>query len=171
PPRRERYQGRPPRPGRQGQVRRRGRRVNPGPRPRRGSPRGLAPPFPLTLSMALRFLFLAFALGALGLVPPAPAALAAGTQYWSLRTAADYSQAELDGAALGADGALTVGPSMTALELPGSPVVWSLLVEEGRVFAGTGPGGLVLEIRGSAVHADSSGEGQALSLARGPDGA
>ena len=101
---------------------------------------------------------------------PAPAP-AAPTQYWTLRAASDYTEAELDGVSLGPDGALSRGPLLTPIELPGSPVVWSVLPERDAVLLGTGPGGLVLTVRGQSVSSDSCGDGQALALARGPDGA
>ncbi len=109
--------------------------------------------------------------GAVLVAALAGVAAAAGTQYWTLRAAADYATAELDGAALGADGSLRVGPAVRAVALPGEPVTWSLLVEGERTLLATSPGGRVLTVRGDQVSADSTGEGVALSLARGPDGA
>lgn len=96
---------------------------------------------------------------------------AAGTQYWTLRAPADYAQAELNGIALGPDGALEKGPSLDSVTLPGTPVVWSMLVDGGRVLLGTGPGGRVLSVRGESVESDSTGEGMVFALAKGPDGA
>ena len=98
-------------------------------------------------------------------------AAAAATQYWTVRTAADYAQADLDGVALGPDGALRAGPEIASVALPGETVTWGMLVEGERTLLAVGPGGRVLTVRGSSIETDSTGEGVALSLARGPDGA
>ncbi|MEP7028835.1 MAG: hypothetical protein ABI960_09600 [Candidatus Eisenbacteria bacterium] len=101
----------------------------------------------------------------------APGAHAATTQYWTLRSAADHQATELEGVALGPDGALRSGPQLTPRELPGSPVVWAALAQGDRLFLATGPGGRVLTVRGSDVRADSTGDAQALALAQGEGGA
>jgi hypothetical protein len=123
--------------------------------------------------MTVRRLAPALLLAAATLAPAAlpGAALAAGTQYWTLRTAADYGQAELDGVALGPDGALAAGPRIASVPLPADAVTWAMLVEGDRTTLAVGPGGRVLTVRGSDVTTDSTGEGVALSLARAPDGA
>lgn len=108
---------------------------------------------------------------ALGLLTAPRVSRAAATQYWTLRSAADHQATELAGVALGADGSLAAGPAVEPLDLPGAPVVWAMLAEGDRAILATGPGGRVLTVRGSDVKADSSGDAQALSLARGPDGA
>ncbi len=113
---------------------------------------------------------LALALALAGPPVCVPSALAATTQYWTLRSAADYAQAELDGIALAPDGALEKGPAVTRISLPDAPVVWAMEVAGDRVSLGTGPGGRVLSLRGSNVETDSTGEGMVFSLARGPDG-
>ncbi|MGH7724780.1 MAG: hypothetical protein ACREOU_05065 [Candidatus Eiseniibacteriota bacterium] len=106
------------------------------------------------------------------LVPCAvPQAFAAATQYWTLRSAADYAQAELDGIALAPDGALEKGPSTARVSLPDAPIVWAIEVDGDRAFLGTGPGGRVLDVRGSRVESDSTGEGMVFALTKGPDGA
>src|SRR5262249_14908889 len=92
-------------------------------------------------------------------------------QYWTLRSASDHQATELDGVALAPDGALSAGPRVSSLTLAGAPIVWALRTEGGRSFLATGPGGRVLTVQGGDVHGDSTGDAQALSLARGPDGA
>ncbi len=101
----------------------------------------------------------------------APAARAATTQYWTLRTAADHQATDLEGIALGPDGTLRSGPRLAPRDLPGAPVVWAALANGDRLELATGPGGRVLTVRGDDVRADSTGDAQALSLARGEDGA
>ncbi|MEO6462676.1 MAG: hypothetical protein ABIP29_06325, partial [Candidatus Eisenbacteria bacterium] len=81
------------------------------------------------------------------------------------------AQADLDGVALAPDGALTAGPDAESVPLPGDAVVWAILPEAERTLLAVSPGGRVLSVRGSAIETDSTGEGVALSLARGPDGA
>jgi sugar lactone lactonase YvrE len=121
--------------------------------------------------MTVRRLVPALLLAGAILAPVPGTAQAAGTQYWTLRTAADHAQAELEGVALGPDGALAAGPEIESLPLPGDAVTWAMLVEPERTLLAVGPGGRVLTVRGSRVTTDSTGEGVALSLARGPDGA
>ena len=113
----------------------------------------------------------AFALWLAAGVAAPPRGEAAGTQYWTLRTAADHAQADLDGVALAPDGALLAGPEVTTVTLPGETVAWAILPDGERTRLAVGPGGRVLTVRGSSIDTDSTGEGVALSLVRGPDGA
>jgi hypothetical protein len=98
-------------------------------------------------------------------------AAATPTRYWTLRTPADYAQAELDGVSLDPDGALVPGPALAPTPLGDDAMVWALLADGDRVLAGTGADGKLLTIKGSSVESDTTGDGQVLSLARGPDGA
>ncbi len=113
---------------------------------------------------------LALLVAALPLAAPG-SARAAGSQYWTLRTAADHQATELSGIALAPDGALSAGPHVTTQPLAGAPIAWAMLAEGNRVLLATGPGGRVLTVSGGDVKGDSTGDAQALSLARGPDGA
>jgi hypothetical protein len=108
---------------------------------------------------------------ACALITWAASAHAASTQYWTLRTAADHQATTLDGVALAADGTLSAGPRLSPRELPGAPVVWAALADGDALRLATGPGGRVLTLRGDDVRADSTGDAEALSLARGEDGA
>ena len=113
----------------------------------------------------------ALGLVALGLLVAPAVTRGAATQYWTLRSAADHQATELKGVALGADGSLAAGPAIEPLDLPGAPVAWAMLAEGDRTMLATGPGGRVLTVRGGDVKGDSTGDAQALSLTRGPDGA
>jgi hypothetical protein len=101
----------------------------------------------------------------------AAGAEAASTQYWTLRSATDHQATTLDGVALGADGTLSAGPRLSPRELPGAPVVWAALSDGEALKLATGPGGRLLTVRGDDIKADSTGDAEALSLARGEDGA
>ena len=97
------------------------------------------------------------ALLALACVLPAASARAATTQYWTVRSAADHQATDLQGIALGPDGALRAGPQLAPRDLPGAPVVWAALSANDRLYLATGPGGRVLTLRGDAIQADSDG--------------
>ncbi len=105
------------------------------------------------------------------IVAVAPTAHATGTQYWSLRSAADFAQAELKGVAVGPDGQSSPGPRVATTALPPETVVWGMLAEGDATILATTPGGRILTVRGNDVRGDSTGDGAALCIARGPDGA
>jgi hypothetical protein len=101
----------------------------------------------------------------------AATAHAASTQYWTLRSAVDHQATTLDGVALGADGTLSAVPRLSPRDLPGAPVVWAALPDGDALRLATGPGGRLLTLKGDDVKADSTGDAEALSLAKGEDGA
>lgn len=107
------------------------------------------------------------------LLAAAPAARASVTQFWTARTAADYRQARLAGAAVSPDGTLRLGVEVSPVDLPGADVAWAVLGEEGGALVGSGHAGVVFRVAsgGRVASADSTGAGQVLCLARGPDGA
>ncbi len=133
----------------------------------------IAVPHPVTAPRAARTVVGGgiLALAALAAMIVAPRAQAAGTSYWTLRTAADFAQAELAGVAVGPDGLLSPGPRIDATELPAETVVWGMLAEDDVTILATTPGGRILTVRGSDVRGDSTGDGAALCVTRGPDGA
>jgi hypothetical protein len=108
---------------------------------------------------------------ACALITWAASAHAASTQYWTLRSATDHQATTLDGVALAADGTLSAGPRLSPRELPGAPVVWAALADGDALRLATGPGGRLLTLKGDDVRADSTGDAEALSLAKGEDGA
>jgi hypothetical protein len=97
---------------------------------------------------------------------------AAPSHFWICNRPADYVEAELDGVTLKPDGTLSTGYQSRAFELPGADVAWSIIEDGDGALVGTGHSGLLYRIRGNTVSAlDSTGSGQILCLARGPDGA
>jgi hypothetical protein len=126
----------------------------------------------MTLSPAVRALAASAAVfaAAASVTSIASNASATPTRYWTLRTAADYAQAELDGVSLDPDGALVAGPSLSPVALGDDAIVWALAQDGDRILAGTGAGGRILTVRGSSVSADTTGEGQVLAIARAADG-
>lgn len=111
---------------------------------------------------------LAVAAGALAAL--APAATASPTQFFHLRRAADYRDAELIGASVSSNGALRAGVSVEPIELPDATVSWALVDFGAGALAGSGPEGVVFRVDGGAARAESTGTGQVLALARGADG-
>ena len=111
------------------------------------------------------------ALAVLAAATASPAA-ASVTQFWTVNRAADYREAELTGTAVSASGLLHVGARAEGTDVPGPGVAWALAPDGTEVLVGTGPEGVLYRLRGDrSVVADSSGSGQILALARGPDGA
>lgn len=113
----------------------------------------------------------ALAAGSAVLQAAAPAS-ASSTDFWISRSAEDYREASWYGVVVGADGTVRRGLAARAVAVPEADVAWAVWADGDSALVGTGHGGQVYEWVGErAVPLDSTGVGQILCFARGPDGA
>ncbi len=113
---------------------------------------------------------LALAAIALG-VAPAPAV---DTANWEVSGPIDLMQTETERISVTARGVARLAPRLDLALEPGESYIWSLAAaRDGKVYGGTGDGGLVVEVprsgKGTTLH--DSIELEILSVAVGPDGA
>jgi hypothetical protein len=117
----------------------------------------------------------------------ATAALAVQTRTWSQGSMADYEKATLKNLSLRSDGRLTLGPEVTEVLDPGTPVLWTIARDsKGTIYAaGGGQGGssvrihrvapsgqtsVLAEVEGLEIHALAVDRQDRVYAATSPDG-
>ncbi|MBN1461137.1 MAG: hypothetical protein JXA57_16540, partial [Armatimonadetes bacterium] len=101
-----------------------------------------------------------------------PKALTREAERWTHSAGADYAQAKLNGLILSADGSLSLGAVRTDLGVIAADVVWSLAVQDGAVYVGTGSEGKIFRVSGDGEVSEffSTGEVGVHALAFSPEG-
>jgi sugar lactone lactonase YvrE len=111
----------------------------------------------------------------------ASAAFAAQPQFWRLEGARDFLDGDTEGLSVDSEGRMRLAPATRAVHDPEAPFVWSLAVDGGRVYAGTGNDGKVFLVEGGKgslffdapeleVHAVLAGPGDKVLVGSSPEG-
>ena len=98
---------------------------------------------------------------------------AAGPVFWQVSTRADLLKGELSALSVDADGRLLLGPSVSLLDDPGQPYLWTAVEDRsGSLFVGSGKDGKVFRVdrSGKAALFFDAAEPEVHALALLPDG-
>src|SRR5690349_8668080 len=72
---------------------------------------------------------------------------AAGARFWQVATLADFLKGDATSLSIDLHGRLLLGPALTPVADPESPVLWSgVLAPDGSIFLGSGNDGRVLHV-------------------------
>jgi len=99
-------------------------------------------------------------------------ALRRAPETWTHRSSSDYREAKLDGVAVGEEGRLFLAPHSEVLASVSAEVIWSVAVQDGAVYFGTGTDGIIYRVSesGELTEFFATGEMNVHALTFGADG-